>query len=85
MVIIITYANLSVLSVELPSGLADIELPSGLTTLLSLSDLSMEEPRNSTAVTQTSDPRNYFDGEILEEIELSLLGVLCECGKLLSK
>ena len=74
------------LSVELPSGVADIELPSGLTTLLSVSDLSMEEPRNSTAVTQTqTDPRNYFDGEILEEIELSLLGVLCECGKLLSK
>ena len=39
-----------VLSVELPTGVADLELPSGLTTVLSVSDVSFAEPRNLTMV-----------------------------------
>ena len=72
------------LSVELPSGVADLELPSGLTTLLSDSDLSSTEPRNSTAVSGSSDPRSYFEGEDMEEVDVTHLGVVCECGRLLS-
>ena len=74
------------LSVELPSGVADMELPSGLTTLLSDSEVtSQEEPRNSTAITAATDPRSYFEGAEFEEVDLSCLGVVCDCGKLLSK
>ena len=69
------------LSVELPTGVADVELPSGLTTLLDISDASLGEPRNSTSA---YDPSGHFDGLEVEEVEVSLLGSVCTCGKLLS-
>ena len=70
-----------VLSVDLPTGV-DLELPSGLTTLLSLSDDSVNEARNSTTI---SDPSGYFDSEEIEEIDLAQVGLLCKCGRLFSK
>ena len=68
-----------VLNVELPSGVVDLELPSGLTTLLSTSDDSIAGPRNSTAV---DDPAGHFDGMDVEEVPVSLVGILCTCGRL---
>ena len=64
-----------------------MELPSGLTTLLSASDDSIVEARNSTTLSGVShsDPSSYFEGEDLEEVDISLLGLLCNCGRLLSK
>jgi hypothetical protein len=73
-----------VLSVELPTGVADLELPSGLTTLLNVSDDSLVEARNSTRISGVSDPSSYFEGEDVEEVEVSLLGLVCDCGRLLS-
>ena len=72
------------LNVELPTGVADLELPSGLTTLLSVSDESLLEARNSTTLSGVSDPSSYFEGVDLEEVDISLLGLVCDCGKLLS-
>ena len=72
------------LSVELPTGVADLELPSGLTTLLNVSDDSLVEARNSTTISGVSDPSSYFEGEDVEEVEVSLLGLVCDCGRLLS-
>ena len=76
-----------VLSVELPTGAADLELPSGLTTLLSCTDDSLSEARNSTTISGMShmDPSSYFEGDQLEEVEMSLVGLLCDCGKLFTK
>ena len=68
-----------VLNVELPSGVVDLELPSGLTTLLSTSDDSIVGPRNSTAV---DDPAGHFEGIDVEEVPVSLVGILCTCGRL---
>ena len=48
---------IAVLNVELPTGAADMELPSGLTTLLSCSDDSMSDARNSTTLSGSNpDP-----------------------------
>ena len=76
-----------VLSVEMPTGAADLELPSGLTTLLSCTDDSLSEARNSTTISGMShmDPSSYFEGDQLEEVEMSLVGLLCDCGKLFIK
>ena len=74
-----------VLSVELPTGVADLELPSGLTTVLSVSEMSFAEPRNSTMLSGVEDPHSYFEGEELEVVDVSLLGVVCDCGRLFSK
>ena len=74
----------AVLNVELPTGVADLELPDGLTTLLSGSDESLFEVRNSTTLSGVSDPSSYFEGVDLEEVDISLLGWVCDCGKLLS-
>ena len=75
------------LNVELPSGLENLELPSGLTTLLSMSDESMVEARNSTAISGVShsDPSSYFEGLELEEVEVTMVGLVCDCGKLFSR
>ena len=56
---------------DLPTGV-DLELPSGLTTLLSLSDDSVNEARNSTTI---SDPSGYFDSEEIEEVDLAQVGL----------
>ena len=82
--IIIIYLDIC-LCVELPTGVADLELPSVLTTVLSVSEMSFAEPRNSTMLSGVEDPHSYFEGEELEVVDVSLLGVVCDCGRLFSK
>ena len=73
------------LSFELPTGRTDVELPSGLTTLLIVSDMPLSELRKSTTLVTSFDLKNYFEGEVIDTIDTSVLGIICDCGKLLSE
>ena len=83
---LIAFYFIAVLSVELPTGIADLELPSGLTTLLSVSDDSMLEARNSTTISGITnfDPSSYFEGAEIVGVDISLVGLLCNCGRIFS-
>ena len=76
---------IAVLNVKLPPGAADMDLPSGLTTLLSCSDDSMSDARNSTTLSGSNpDPSHYFEGAEVAGVDLALVGLLCECGRIFS-